>query len=243
MSQWARFAISTPSRHPAKLKGYDAIKHRYRADYVNPASWDLELTPFSGARPDEIESLEWAVKQVNGTFVMRFPRSKPVFLESALKKTVQVPAPGKYEVTLQVNLKDGSTEMNTRIFRLRDFLIVGIGDSFASGQGNPDVPAVPSPDQKVFCKTTTFAAFVINQKAQLEEFFKGLAQEGEKVLKEGIELVPVLGKVVVAGIEEVDDIVSTVKGEISDLRDWVVGVGRKAEAVVLEPKKKKDSVG
>jgi hypothetical protein len=113
MSQLARFSISTPSRHPAKLEGYDAIKHRYRADYVNPPSWDLELTAFPGARfpfviikiPDEIESLEWAVKQMNGTFVMRVPRNEPGSLRSALKKTVEVPAPGKYEITLQVNLR------------------------------------------------------------------------------------------------------------------------------------------
>ena len=243
MSKFTMFSISTPSRHPAKLEGYDAVKHRYRPDYVNPPSWDLELTPFPAAPfsfgtivkiPDEIESLEWTVKQVNGTFAIHVPRSKPGPLESALKKTVQVPVPGKYEVTLQANLKDGSTETNTRIFKLRDFLIVGIGDSFAAGQGNPDVPAVPSPDQKAFCKATTLAAFVINQRAELEQFFKKLAEKGDKFLKEGILLVPLLGKVVVAGLNQAQDILSTVKGGISDLRGWAVDVARKGESLVVE---------
>ena len=83
--------------------------------------------------------------QVGGPFSETIPKTRGTF---APILAVSVPSPGEYEITLTVNLVDGRTpESHSRLYHLRDFLIVGIGDSFASGQGNPDVLAVPAPDQ------------------------------------------------------------------------------------------------
>jgi lysophospholipase L1-like esterase len=56
-----------------------------------------------------------------------------------------VPGPGVYEVT--VERMAGNTVISggtrTRRIVLQDFLVVSLGDSSASGQGNPDIPGEP----------------------------------------------------------------------------------------------------
>lgn len=245
MASLTRFSVSTPSRHPAKLKGYDAAKHEYFPEYVNPATWTLVLTAFPGFLlqdllprkvPDEIKTLQWRISQVNGSFLekVEIPVLRGFIFAPTRKKIVAVPAPGKYEISLVAHLTDDRIDENSRIFTLRDFLIIGIGDSFASGQGNPDVPAVPAPDQKAFCEFTTIATIVSTQKARLERFFKELANKGEAALKEGLELLPVIGIVVVASLNNVENILGHVKNTISDIKGWTVEVGRKVEALLVE---------
>jgi hypothetical protein len=48
--------------------------------------------------------------------------------------------PDVYLVTLTVTTRDGETVSTTRAIRVRDYLVVSMGDSIASGEGNPDVP-------------------------------------------------------------------------------------------------------
>ena len=43
MPNYAGFSVTTPPRHPGNASGYDLAHHRYRPDYVNPASWVLQL--------------------------------------------------------------------------------------------------------------------------------------------------------------------------------------------------------
>jgi hypothetical protein len=54
-----------------------------------------------------------------------------------------VPGPGTYTVT--VNRMSGATvnKTGTATLTIEDYLVVSIGDSFASGEGNPDVPGSP----------------------------------------------------------------------------------------------------
>jgi lysophospholipase L1-like esterase len=56
---------------------------------------------------------------------------------------VDVPGPGTYEVTVRPLTKRGAGSPRTKKLVLRDLLVVSIGDSAASGQGNPDVPGRP----------------------------------------------------------------------------------------------------
>src|SRR5688572_26685930 len=107
MPQVARFTISTPSRHPANQDGYEFSRHRYRPEYVNPPSWELNLA----ARPDgiveddngrelvppDIVGLRWTVRQVDGPFSKAISRKRSTTM---LRATVRVPEPGTYDVTL-----------------------------------------------------------------------------------------------------------------------------------------------
>ncbi len=54
-----------------------------------------------------------------------------------------VPRTGSYEVHLSVQTTTGRIEIS-KVFRIRDSLMVSIGESMAAGQGDPDVRRVPS---------------------------------------------------------------------------------------------------
>lgn len=47
---------------------------------------------------------------------------------------------GDYMVTLTVAAQNGQTNSVTKNIEVKDILIVSIGDSVASGEGNPDIP-------------------------------------------------------------------------------------------------------
>lgn len=47
---------------------------------------------------------------------------------------------GQHDVTLTVTTQDGDSETKTLPVTIKDLLVVSIGDSVASGEGNPDVP-------------------------------------------------------------------------------------------------------
>jgi len=207
MSSVPLVAISTPSRHPANQKGYNSLLHRYNPEYVNPPSWEIIVSVFfSGLGeteeghpgiPPEVKSIEWHIKQKQGTFEKILSKNPS---SSMFRTKVQIPAPGEYEITLQVKNNDESVDRVERNFRLRDFLIVSIGDSFSSGEGNPDVPAVPSSDQKLFCKTTTPTMAI----TKLKSFLVGYISEMKNALGVGLSTIasrlPLAGNALSLGI-------------------------------------------
>ena len=58
------------------------------------------------------------------------------------------PALGSHTVTLTLTTQDNSTATTTQDIVIRDLLIVSLGDSVASGEGNPDIPWDLSPFQQ-----------------------------------------------------------------------------------------------
>lgn len=233
MPRFAFFSISSPSRHPANQRAYDPESHSYLAEYVRPASWLLRLSfrparvsdvaAGRGALPDQIASYRWTIQQLAGAFKINIERSRSQF---SPQMDVHVPVPATYEVTLVVRLTDGTTESNSRRYRLRDFLIVSIGDSFAAGQGNPDVPAIPSPDQQLLCKATSIA--IVARRAQ--EFIDGFVRAVNKKGLDGAGLLPLVGKYIVAGA----GIVNQLSDVVDDLKDYTVEIGRKAVSTLVE---------
>lgn len=239
MSQFTGFSVSTPSRHPANQKAYDSTRHQYQEDYVNPKFWDILLHPSlkiligeeDNGRPIfdvNIASLEWKVKQVNGSFEETFHRN---ISSSILKTTVRIPAQGEYEITFQVNFTNGSSESNTRKYNFRDFLIVSIGDSFASGQGNPDIPTTSSIEHKAKCKATTITLSLTKLKESIEKFLAGVKEEVKDKIQ---EYIPFLGKIAVAQINSVEDVIGFLKGQVADLKDAIVDVGKVGVGLAVE---------
>ena len=234
MSQLIRVVISTPSRHPANQEGYVPAGHHYRTDYVNPEFWVLNLKAipsqlgphfdflpsiFPIRIPDNIVSFKWTVTKVGA------PRPLKTIIKmrspTMWNAEVQIPEQGEYEITLQVNLTNGEPEVHTSNYHLRDLLVVSIGDSFAAGQGNPDVTAIPQPHDKAICEATTLSALIVNVRAAWEKFRRKLEKETEEAIE---DYLPFIGKIVVANVNQVQDIVGFVKGKIADLRGWAVDV-------------------
>lgn len=240
MSGLAQFSVSTPSRHPAKLKAYDAQAHRYRADYVTPPGWDLVLTfnPRSvrvddgraPAAPD-FGSYEWVVAEKDGPFRARVSRTAAQHSPSV---HIEVPRTGEYLITLRVTRFDGGREEQTRTFRLRDFLIVAIGDSFASGQGNPDLPAVPAPDQRLACQATTVTLAAERAADLLSDLRDALEDGVEDAVEDVVGAIPLVGHLAAEGVSSARDAIGFVRGLVSDLGNAVVDVARDVESAVVE---------
>jgi lysophospholipase L1-like esterase len=64
--------------------------------------------------------------------------------DNAWNWRIDVPGPGIFDVTVKTLTAGGAGGTRTHKIVLRDLLVVSIGDSAASGQGNPDIPGSPA---------------------------------------------------------------------------------------------------
>jgi lysophospholipase L1-like esterase len=75
--------------------------------------------------------------------------------------TVDVPAPGTYRITLTIRKRGGSfLRSDPKLYHIRDALVVSLGESAASGQGNPEVPGEPTLLGSGQCELTTLSAII-----------------------------------------------------------------------------------
>jgi len=130
----ARFEWSLPER----FGGEGRIEFRTDPDYIHPSSWAVSFDACSSTPGDApIVRYDWDLAGLayvsNETCAMEHPPS--VF-----------PTQGPYSITLTVTAADGQTGSRTDTIVIKDLLIVSIGDSYASGEGNPDVPQVIETD-------------------------------------------------------------------------------------------------
>ena len=175
--------VTANRRHPQHNKGYDRKKHAYRAGYVRPPAWRLTLdacsqlpteteieppTPTEPGGddkpvinevpviPPDVEKYEWTVERVPSGFRKVFGGTPPV-----CEATVDVPSPGTYQIALTIRKRGGSFLRSApMLYRLRDALVVSLGESAASGQGNPDIPGEPTLLGSGQCEITTLSAIL-----------------------------------------------------------------------------------
>ncbi len=130
------FNWSVPARYGLDGNGDGLVDTYWRADsidydppYIYPDSWRMD---FYGCQTSEDElgtgtnTYQW---DVNGTIT-----TAGCFFNTTF------PAQGTYPVTLTVTHEDGTSSVFPQEVYIKDYLIVAIGDSLASGEGNPDVP-------------------------------------------------------------------------------------------------------
>jgi lysophospholipase L1-like esterase len=104
-------------------------------DYVVPRFHEIELRLLL-RKPDTL------IAEYNCSW--RVADGEPIVAPCDEAVTAFVPYPQGATVSVAVDGEQGiSTEVN-----VRDLLIVGLGDSFASGEGNPDVPVQFSADRR-----------------------------------------------------------------------------------------------
>lgn len=176
------FTVTAQTRHPRTHKGYDARTHGYLAGYVRPSSWRLTLdacaqiptetvvdppspTEDGGDHkpvitelpvfPPDFERYEWTVERVPSGFKNVFGT---LAAGPSCKATVDVPSPGTYKITLTIRMRGGSFLRSDPVtYRLRDALVVSLGESAASGQGNPDERGEPTLLGSGQCEFTTLS--------------------------------------------------------------------------------------
>lgn len=101
----------------------------YDSSYVNPGSWKVEFDACDSSAATG-STYQWEIEGVAQT------NPNPTACTFAHEFTSQK----NYPVKLTVTTPDGQAAVAETSVTVKDLLIVSIGDSFASGQGNPDIP-------------------------------------------------------------------------------------------------------
>jgi hypothetical protein len=113
------------------------LLYRYDSDYANPANGYTVTFDASGmlggASPSE-SSIEWNIQGTNG--LARQVQSTGC----GPRLTLNLPL-AAYTVAVSAQTPGGPALSSTQQVVLRDYLIASLGDSYASGEGNPDQPA------------------------------------------------------------------------------------------------------
>ena len=101
----------------------------YDKDYVNPNSWKVDFNA-CGLGESSSSTFAW---EVDGVAVAN-PNPSLCTLSHEFKDQ------GVYAVRVTRTNPDQTTTIFNDTVTIKDILIVSLGDSFASGQGNPDIP-------------------------------------------------------------------------------------------------------
>ncbi|HJU30994.1 MAG TPA: hypothetical protein VJ740_06060, partial [Hyphomicrobiaceae bacterium] len=122
---------------------WDWSRNRYscreRADYLNPKSHAV-LARLDGLEDAQTVDCSWLLSPQGAT---RGPRQKVVTLPCDTPVQLDIPYPGGAWISVEIG---GSLVAETAA-RITDLFVIGMGDSFASGEGNPDVPVRFSPER------------------------------------------------------------------------------------------------
>jgi hypothetical protein len=103
---------------------WNQYKMMYQKNYINPKSYNIEVYLSGVSKEDKCE---WSF---DGTSISNVPCYK--------KTLLRIPANQKIILKYKIEGKNIEDEKEIEI---KDKLIVGLGDSYGSGEGNPDTPA------------------------------------------------------------------------------------------------------
>jgi lysophospholipase L1-like esterase len=119
---------------------WDKALNRYaceKADYINPRAHTI-VAALSGLEDGQTVDCLWLTAPLG-----RGPRGMALRLPCDTPVELELPYPDGAVVSVEI----GGRLIAEEEARVTDLLIVGLGDSFASGEGNPDVPVRFSPDR------------------------------------------------------------------------------------------------
>jgi hypothetical protein len=119
---------------------WDAKQNKYscreRPDYLAPKSHTI-LASMEGLEDAQVVDCTWLTSPRRGG------RGEAVTLPCDTPVELEVPYPSGTWIVVEI----GGRRVAETLARVEDLFIVGMGDSFASGEGNPDVPVRLSPDR------------------------------------------------------------------------------------------------
>jgi hypothetical protein len=129
---------SVPPRYDASWSNYSSATGTYVPAYANPSTWSIVLDGCASTSTYRITKYTFTIRTVDTPW--RHTVSGP-----SCRFTVKdvLPRQGSYRVSLTLStslLGNGVSLPVTETVTIRDQLIVSLGDSLASGEGNPDAP-------------------------------------------------------------------------------------------------------
>jgi hypothetical protein len=129
---------SVPGRYADSWAHWNPTTATYSPEFVNPSSWSMNLDGCASTSLYRITRYTFMVEQLGTTWKQTHDTTAcELHLHNIL------PAQGLYRITLTLHTQGafpGVSVPASRNASIRDYLIVSMGDSLASGEGNPDVP-------------------------------------------------------------------------------------------------------
>lgn len=120
----ATFDWTMPDRFGADMNGDGLMDYPRTAEEIHPSSWTVNFDACN----------------LPGDRYHWFVAKAPVAQVTTCTYTHQFPAEGAYDVSLHVISAPGSSVWAEQVVTVQDWLIVSFGDSYASGEGVPEVP-------------------------------------------------------------------------------------------------------
>ena len=131
------FDWSMPERYDASWAAYRFSTGTYLPEFVTPKTWSIRLDACDSKAVHAITGYNFTLSQVGTAWTRTFTSKTCSTRYSAL------PALGAYRVRLSLTTdwgpNVGVSEQVSNGATLKDYLVVSMGDSLASGEGNPDV--------------------------------------------------------------------------------------------------------
>ena len=167
LAEEVTFDWTVPARFGADANGDGLTDYRRTPDEINPSSWPVN---FDACQLPPGKMYKWHVDK------------RPVATVESCTYTHEFPAEGRYEVTLHVVGDRGPSFKVDDVVTVQDWLVVSFGDSYASGEGVPEV--AQGTEELLDAINETLEDLVVAQRnlagaaASLQEAFerKGLAE-------------------------------------------------------------------
>ena len=126
----AKFDWSMPARFGKDSDGGGLIDYFETLEAASPSTWPVHLNACGSVAPGgSIAEYLWTIDGV-----------EQGAQSSCNGSTYGFPAEGAYQVQLTVTSRAGEQVAKSMEVVVQDWLIVSLGDSYASGQGVPDIP-------------------------------------------------------------------------------------------------------
>ncbi len=130
----ARFSYQIESRVDKAWGAWSVADEQYAAGYAKPTSWTLTLDGCQSTGPAKITSYQWQYQRiVPGQLTLPSTVSG-----QSCSQRVTLRQLGSYRLWLTVKSAGGTSNTARKSGTFRDLLVVSIGDSLSSGEGNPD---------------------------------------------------------------------------------------------------------
>jgi hypothetical protein len=176
---------------------YNARTHKWNPKYVFPSEYRLRMN-MTRLKPTATNPLRWRVESLENRFrpieivQTGLVDQLPIFGGGG-GVTARIPSAGPVRVT--VSGQGLGPDPRVYDINVKDYLVVSIGDSYSSGQGNPDRNGIPAVGSEAICEATTLVMLVQKLHDALEEIpaigeaveffediFEGLVDIGEGIL-------------------------------------------------------------
>jgi hypothetical protein len=151
----AQFSWSVPERYAQSWATWNPRTASYAESYVNPAGWSVILNGCLSSARFKIERYTFTVTGLGFNWTRTIDGKACQY-----QLTHALPQLGLYRVTLVVRTGAGDSVAFQRIIKIKDWLIVSLGDSMASGEGNPDTPGIYELDHHLIKRPLVVSAKV-----------------------------------------------------------------------------------